>query len=338
MNPPQLSILLPYRNAQPTLASCLDSIFEQSFRNYELLAINDHSTDRSRDIVEHFARKDPRIRMLDADAAGLIPALNQGLASARTDLVARMDADDWMHPERLERQYRHMRARPHVTVLGSRVAYAGDVPITDGFREYLRWQNACVEPAQIAGDIYLEAPFAHPSVMLRRERIIAAGGYRDGPFPEDYELWLRLARRGEHMEKLAETLLHWRDSPNRFSRTDARYDRDAFDRLRADYLANDLRIANGERPLVFWGAGRRTRLRARTLIALGPRPSAWIDVDRRKIGNRIDGVPVLSPDWLRREQRPFVLCYVASHGARERIERHLADCGYIKGRDFLQVG
>ena len=74
------------------------------------------------------------------------------------------------------------------------------------------------------------------------------------------------------------------------------------------------------------------------LLRHGFHPRVWVDIDPRKIGNRIDGVPVVSPEWLQREPRPLVLCYVARHGARELIERRLDEYGYRKGRDFLQVG
>jgi len=167
---------------------------------------------------------------------------------------------------------------------------------------------------------------------------IAAGGYRDGDFPEDYELWLRLHAAGEVLAKLPQTLLHWRDGPGRLSRTDLRYARIAFDRLRAGYLARDPRLLAARSRLVIWGAGRRTRRRGAHLLGHGFRPRAWIDIDPRKIGNRLAGVPVVDPSWLRRRPRPFVLSYVASHGARPCIEAELSRLGYRKGEDYLHVG
>jgi hypothetical protein len=173
--------------------------------------------------------------------------------------------------------------------------------------------------------------------MMRRDRIADAGGYRDGAFPEDYDLWLRLVHGGQRLAKLPQVLLHWRDRPGRLSRTDPRYSRDAFDRLRAEYLARDARLQS-KRRLVIWGAGRRTRRRAGLLLAQGHRPRAWIDIDPRKIGNRIGGVPVLSPRALDVADRPFVLGYVACHGAREQIGNALGAMGYERGRDYLMVG
>jgi FlaA1/EpsC-like NDP-sugar epimerase len=155
-------------------------------------------------------------------------------------------------------------------------------------------------------------------------------------FPEDYELWLRLHAAGQAMAKLPEVLLDWRDSPGRVSRTSARYARTAFDTLRAEYLARDARLQG--RDLVVWGAGRRTRKRVEHLLARGTRPRAWIDVDPKKIGNRINGLSVLGPTSLEQGARPLVLVYVASHGAREQIGEHLVALGYVEGVDYLAVG
>jgi hypothetical protein len=172
--------------------------------------------------------------------------------------------------------------------------------------------------------------------------VLEIGGYRNGDFPEDYELWLRMHEQRLAMEKIAATLLQWRDSRNRLSRTDVRYDRSAFDRLRADYLGRDPRVRQPDRPLAVWGAGRRTRGRVNHLLAKGFSPALWIDIDPRKIGNRLKGVPVVSPDTLRtpdhRRHRPFVLGYVANHGARDYMRQFLTGIGYREGDDFLFVG
>jgi hypothetical protein len=176
--------------------------------------------------------------------------------------------------------------------------------------------------------------------MFRRASIIAAGGYRHGSFPEDYELWLRLFHHGYRMEKLPEVLLEWRESEQRLSRVSENYSREAFDYIRAEYLSRDRRIHN--RPLAFWGAGRKTRQRASRLIDKGFAPAVWIDIDPNKIGNRIHGVEVVEPAWLEQASvngdRPFVLNYVTNHGARDIARHYLGRIGYAIGRDYLEVG
>lgn len=335
---PAVTVVLPVRDASATLDACLDSIQSQTLGNFELLVLDDASRDDTAERVRARARGDARIRLERTAGRGLVAGLNAGLAQARAPLVARMDGDDVMTRDRLELQHAFLESHADVDVVASRVRAFPGSQLGAGMREYLRWQNACLEPESIRDEIYVESPLTHPSVMYRRAAIVAAGGYRDGDFPEDYELWLRLNRHGVRMAKLDRTLLGWRQHDASLSRRDRRYARDAFDRLRADYLAGDARL-DGRRPLAFWGAGRRTRRRSDHLMRRGFVPQAWIDIDPRKIGNRVHGVPVVAPEWLEaRRPRPFVLVWVASHGARERIEGDLDTFGYARGADYLAVG
>jgi glycosyltransferase involved in cell wall biosynthesis len=338
-----ISVLLPFRNAAPTIAAALESIASQSLRDFELLAVDDGSTDASVAIVESFRRSLPSLTIITPRERGLVPALNAGLSAARGELVARMDADDSMHPERLAKQAAYLESNPLLCAAGCRVElFSEEGEIAAGYREYVRWQNRCVTPSDIAEEIYVESPLAHPSVMFRREVIAEAGSYRDGDFPEDYELWLRLHALGLGMGKVGEVLLRWRESAGRASRRDPRYRREAFGRLRASYLARDVRLRSG-REIAVWGAGFRSRRRVALLDAALPEGlpiAAWIDIDPRKIGRTLRGAPVRGAEWLanRDRERPFVLVYVTNHGAREEIGAALAGLGYRRGTDWIAVG
>lgn len=334
---PRISILLPFYNAQATLTATLESIAAQTFTDYEVIAVDDGSTDESAAIVHAHALRDARIRLLQPGRGGVVHALNHGLTACRAPWVARIDADDLMYPQRLAAQYELLQQRPHLGLIGCQVRSIPEETLTDGFREYLRWQNACTSEADIAHDIYVEMPIAQPSVMFVRDVVREAGGYRHGDFPEDYELLLRLHRAGVAMAKVPQVLLDWRDTPGRATRTDQRYAREAFDRLRVQYLAEDARLHEA-RPLVICGAGRRTRQRANLLLDRGFSVSAWIDIDPRKIGNTVRGARVHPPHWLDRADKPFVLGYVTNHGARDVLAAQLHDMGYCRGSDYLMVG
>ncbi|NJN18336.1 MAG: glycosyltransferase [Oscillochloris sp.] len=334
---PVISIVLPVHNAAPTLPACLASIARQSCADYELIVVDDGSTDQSAALLAEHARADPRIRLLRPGRVGLADALNIGIGASQAPLIARMDADDLMHPQRLAFQAALLADQPEWALVAARVAAFPRHLVRDGYREYLRWQNSVLTPEQVAAEIYIEAPFAHPSVIFRREAVTAIGGYRNGNFPEDYELWLRMHNAGMPMAKHPRVLLAWRERPDRTSRRDPRYAREQFDALRAAFLARDPRL-HQERPLVYWGAGRPTRLRARRLIEQGFPPTAWIDVDPRKIGQKIAAVPVYPPTWLQQTPRPFVLVYLTAHGARDDARSDLHAWGYRPGADYLAVG
>lgn len=340
MRRPRLSIVMPFRNAACTLAEAVETVRQQSFADYELVAVNDRSSDESAALLGRLARRDDRIRILHTETAGIAGALNTGLRRARAEIVVRMDADDLMLQGRLQAHWAHLSARPHLTLSAARVKAFPSASLQAGLLEYLRWQNQVLSAEDIAREIYVESPFAHPAVAYRRQAILDIGGYLDGEFPEDYDLWLRLHHGGAVMEKLPRMLMAWRDHDRRLTRCDPRYARSAFDALRARFLTRDPRLHQHGRPLWIWGAGRRTRRRADHLQSHGMRPAAWVDIDPRKIGNRIDGIPVNAPSavWRSTAQRPFILGYVTNHGARERIADYLQQGGYLPGDDFLMVG
>lgn len=335
---PLVSVLLPFHNAAETMADCIDSVLAQTLTDFEIVTVNDFSSDTSLQILQAYS--DDRIRIINNEHRGLVSALNTGLGCCRAPLVARMDADDIMYPDRLVKQYEYMRQHHDVVLLATRARKFPEATIRNGYREYMRWQNSVISNEDIHNQIYIESPFAHPSVMFRRDSVIAAGAYRHGAFPEDYELWLRLLHMGHRMEKLAEVLLDWRESDYRHSRVSDNYSRNAFDRIRAQYLSQDTRIHN--QPIAFWGAGRKTRQRARHLMDKGFEPAVWIDIDPKKIGNRINGVEVVEPAWLEQsindEDKPFVLNYVTNHGARDIARNYLQRIGYVMGKDYLEVG
>lgn len=343
MAEPGISILLPFRDALETLEECLDSIAGQTFTDYELLALDDGSRDAGPALVRARAERDPRIRLIDSGGRGLVATLNLGLERARAPLIARMDADDLMRPTRLRRQFELMTQGPELALVACQTRKFPKALVKTGYRAYIDWQNALITPADIAAELYVESPLPHPSVMFRKDLIRELGGYRDGQFPEDYELWLRIHAAGHPMGKVPEVLLDWRESPGRLSRVDPRYGRAAFDRLRADYLAREpvlLTALEAGRPLMIWGAGRPARRRAELLLERGFKVSGWLDVDPAKIGKHHRDAPVHPPAVLDKHNgaKPFVLSYVNNHGARPRIATFLAERGYVRGTDYLMVG
>ena len=327
---------MPVHDAAGTLPAAVESVRAQTETDWELVAVDDGSTDGSLEVLRDCARRDARVRVLATAHRGLVQALNLGLDAARGRLIARMDADDVSLPERLARQRAHLDGCAEAGLVACRVLFEGDARRGAGYARYVDWTNSLLTHEAIALARFVESPLAHPSVMFRRELPERLGAYRDGNFPEDYELWLRWLESGVRMEKLAEPLLVWRDSPTRLSRRDPRYASEALYGVKARYLGRWLARHNAHHPrVVFWGAGRVTRRRARLLLDEGVEIASYIDIDPRKVGRAIEGRPVIDPAALPAPGACFVVAGVASAGAREQIERALAAAGYRAGLDYI---
>jgi len=333
---PVVSVLLPCYNAAATLPEALDSLLAQTLADFEIIAVDDGSTDETPQALAAYAAREPRLRCLRQPHGGIIPALNAGLAACAAPYVARMDADDCSEPERLARQAAYLDAHPEIDVLSCRVRGFPPDQVRAGFAVYLDWLNALLSDADIRRELFIESPLPHPSVMFRRETVLAAGGYEEHGWPEDYDLWLRLYLRGVHFAKLPETLLAWREHPLRLTRTDGRYSLENFLRAKAHYLA---RGPLGGRDAVFmWGAGMAGRRLGKQIQRQGAPLTAFIDIDPRKIGRTRRGLPILAPAdlpaWWARYQRPVLLTGVGARGARPLIRQQLNALGLVEGVDW----
>ena len=331
---PAISVVLPVRNAADNLPAALESLRAQTRPDWECLVVDDGSTDTSAALAARFAAADPRFRLLRRPARGLVPALNDGLAAARGDFIARLDADDVCAPERFAEQATALERDPTLGVVSCRVRYGGDRARQAGYARHVDWLNGLSTPEAIAANRFIEAPVAHPAVMFRRALVARWGDYREGPFPEDYELWLRWLNAGVRFAQVPRELLVWADRPDRLSRRDPRYAPAALAAVKAPWLARAIRRTLGGRALWVWGAGRTTRRRLEPLWAEGLAPRGFIDVDQHKWGRHRDGRLVVGPDQLPSPAEALVLVHVGRLGAREWIRARLTAAGYRETRDF----
>jgi glycosyltransferase involved in cell wall biosynthesis len=200
---PFISIILPIYNAQYYLNDAIYSIINQTFINFELLAINDGSTDSSIIILNSF--QDKRIRILNNNSnLGLIYSLNRGIHEAKGQYIARMDADDIAHPKRLEKQLNYLYQHPDTIVVGTNMELIDESGKSIGLRKYPEHHS------DIVATLINHCPFSHPSVMFKKSAVLEVGGYREAfKACEDYDLWLRLRDKGQ-FANIQENLLQYR--------------------------------------------------------------------------------------------------------------------------------
>lgn len=329
---PAVSILIPVYNAERTLADSLRSVRRQSEPDWECLVVDDGSTDATLGVARAFEAEDARFRVLSRSHAGIVPALNAGLEACRGELVARLDGDDLMQRRRLEKQRAALDREPSWAGVGCHVRFFPRRGLTQGLQSYEEWLASMAEPSDVAREAFIECPLAHPTWMLRRS-VFRAFGYHDAPWPEDYDLVLRLLEAGEKLGVVPERLLHWRDGGGRLSRSSARYAIPAFTACRAEYLIRGFLRDTSE--YILWGYGDTGKALAAALAERGKNPSAIVELHPGRLGQLIRKARVVSPSELPRLPRRPLLVSVAGRGPRGEIRAALAQMRFIEGADYV---
>lgn len=330
---------MPVRDAARTLAAAARSVLEDPLRDLELLVVDDGSSDETPRLLDSLARADARVRVVRQASLGLVAALNRGLAEAAAGIVVRHDADDLSVPGRIRDQVEFLEARPDVALVATRCrVFRDEGRAGDGMRHWAAWSNRLSSHEAIHRQRFVESPFAHPAVALRAETLRRAGGYADGDFPEDYELWLRLLGRGERFARIRSVGVLVREHDARTIHRDRRYRPEAFRRLKRRHLEREF-LTPGE-PLVLFGGGRVAKTWLRDFLTEGRAVAALADLDPRRIGMRIEGIPVVHAGDAAGGGRFGSLRALGALGrprSRYELRRSLPQLGRTEGADFLFV-
>ncbi|MEL6926946.1 MAG: glycosyltransferase family 2 protein, partial [Bacteroidota bacterium] len=235
----------------------LDSILAQTEIDWELLAINDYSTDNSWSILQQYASKDERIRIFNNTAKGIIPALRLAFAKSRGNYITRMDADDRMATDKLHLLKSALQQKSKGWLATGYVQYFSDGQLGEGYRRYQDWLNAFGESNGHFREIYRECVIPSPCWMLYREDLIRCGAFEADTYPEDYDLVFRFYESGLKITTVLQVLHYWRDHASRSSRNDPNYANQSYLDLKVPWF---LKLDYDEkRTLVLWGAGRKAK-------------------------------------------------------------------------------
>lgn len=211
-----VSVSMPIYNAEPYVGEAIQSILRQSFKDFELVAVDDGSTDRSAEVVRELASQDPRIRFVSREHAGITATRNETVRMAQGRYLAMMDADDISLPDRLAKQVAYLDSHPECVLVGSRVL------LIDSDGEPLRVVNEQTTHEEIdAADLRFDRFIANNAYMVRRDVLCSVGQYREYAPAEDRDLYLRLAERGQ-LAHLPEVLYQYRQHLKNVCRAERR--------------------------------------------------------------------------------------------------------------------
>lgn len=329
----QISVVLPCWNVAEMLRRSIECVCEQTFGDWELIVVDDGSTDATASVAAQYASRDARVQIVRIAHSGIVGALQEGCARARGEFIARMDADDVCDPTRFEKQLALMRSDERIVLCGTQVRERKVDGPDLGRRDYVEWLNASCTHDEIVRNLFIECPLAHPTFMMRRRAYEQIGGYEDRDWAEDYDLVHRLHLAGWRFAKVPEPLLDWTDTPARLSRTNARYSAESFRACKRHYLR--MGPLAGRQVFHQWGAGNAGK---EWLREWGDcRPAAVVDINPRKIGNDIHGVRVIRREDLPPPGDTYVVVTVPLPEARDEIRSWLKAHGYAELRDYVFV-
>jgi len=332
MQNPKVSIIIPFKDTAHYLSECLDSIQNQTYPNWEVLAVNDHSTDASFTLVENYARSDSRIKVFQNKGEGIIPALQTAYTHSAGDFVTRMDSDDIMKPNRLEHMVETLQKNGTGHVSVGQVKYFSNRGISNGYARYEKWLNNLTSKGENYQEIYKECVIPSPCWMVHKSDFEASGAFEPHRYPEDYDLTFRFYEKGLKIIPNTKVLHLWRDYDTRTSRTHEHYAQNYFLDIKLHYfLKLDF---NPNRPLVVWGAGFKGKAVAKGLKKMGI-SFTWLCDNPNKIGKKIYGQELIHFHALETLENPQSIVTVANSKAQMEIRDYFKKLGQSPMIDYF---
>ena len=284
MQKKKVSILIPFKNTENYLNECLDSIVKQTYVNWEVICVNDHSIDSSLGIANKFALSNPKIKVVNNKGNGLIDALKTAYNLSTGNLITRMDSDDIMLSNKISSMAEDLLNFGAGHIALGMVKYFSEKELGNGYKNYETWLNSLTSKGLNFNEIYKECVIPSPCWMVHREDLEKVNNFESEIYPEDYDLAFRFYQIGLKCIKSNKVLHMWRDYPNRTSRTNSNYADNSFLKLKINYF---LKLSyNENKKLVVWGAGKKGKKVASILNELKV-SFLWVCDNPKKIGKKI---------------------------------------------------
>ena len=315
----KVSIVMPAKNTAAYLPECIDSILNQTYDNWELVVVNDGSTDQSDEILKSYGQQDTRIRVFDNDKQGIIPALQLTYSKTTGTFITRMDSDDIMPNDKLENMVNHLLQHGKGHIISGQVKYFANVLIGEGYQKYEQWLNNLTASGTNFSELYKECVIASPCWMVYRTDFEKCGAFNSTIYPEDYDLVFRFYKYQLKPIPNSKLLHHWRDYPERTSRNHVHYAYNTFLEIKVHYFLKLNYDSNC--PLVIWGAGTKGKKVAELLLANNI-PFHWICDNPKKLGKTIYGQKMLGVASLEKMENTQSIITVANPLAQQEIKSY----------------
>lgn len=329
---PAVSIIMPVRNAAPFLADCLNSIINQSFVGWELVAVDDGSDDLSLEILQSYQQKDDRIRVFNQGKEGIIPALRKAFAESKGTYITRMDADDLMDKEKIEMLLNSQKTQGSGHLSIGKVKYFHAKGIGEGYRQYANWLNGLGETGRYWNELFKECVVPSPSWMMHRKDLLEIGAFEPNRYPEDYDLCFRCFAHELKPIYTAQAIHLWRDHPNRSSRTQEHYSDNRFLDIKIHYF---LKLIASHKNILLWGAGKKGKYIAKQLIEK-EMDFIWLTNNEQKVGKDIFGKVLLKDDHKTIDfTNARMIIAIAGPDDQRKIKLGLSREGLEEGRHFF---
>jgi glycosyltransferase involved in cell wall biosynthesis len=329
---PLVSIVMAVQNEELYLEKCLDSILGQTWKNWELIAVNDHSVDKTWKILEEYAKKDKRIKAYHGKRHKLIPILQEAYSRCKGTLINRMDADDYMPDYKLEVLFGEwMKYGKGTVIAGGTAHFVEEGEVGEGFKRYDAWLNDVARRNAHYEEIYQECVIPSHCWIIHKDDFDRVGAFDPEVYPEDYDLCFRFYREGLKIVGIDRILHHWRDHSVRISRTWDCYEDNRYFNLKLKYFYEIDRDLN--RPLVLWGAGKNGKDLAR-LILESEDGINWVCDNAKKIGKDIYGILMKHYIGITELKNPQLLIVVNAPEERLKIRAILNEWGKQPSKDY----
>jgi len=343
---PEISIILPVKNQQDFIEKAIDSVYSQTFDDFELIVIDDGSSDGTCYILDKLKNKYGFKLISFPKNMGIVKALNEGLAVATGKFIARMDGDDIMLPQRLEKQIEFAKQNLDIDLIGTKVEifkeakkqhiYRGcklksldmdlssalkqieeETKLSEGVKIYQKWNNSLLTHEDMLKNLYIDCPIVHPTFFAKKEFFEKLNGYAETEYAEDYDLVFRAVYSGFKLGKVNEILLKWRDHQNRETRTNKNLKKDKLFFQKAYFFKNfDKRSKNG---VYVIGVGKFGKKIIGALKHYGVEVKGVLDFSGKRTNGEVRGIPVISPEKIDSESY-LILAYSLHQNPTEELK------------------